>query len=97
MGFLGPHLDAIAAVKEALHEKDANLYLETSQADPKAVLQALAVVGADRILFGTDATYYGAHHYEKYAAMVEELQRNLKQDEFVKVVHQNAMKLFRLQ
>ncbi len=97
MGFLGPHQDAIAAVKGALHDKDANLYLETSQAEPDAVLQAFAAVGADRILFGTDATYYGGKHYEKYAAMVEALQRNLKQDDFAKIIRLNAMKLFRLQ
>ncbi len=96
MGFLGPHHDATAAVKEALAKKNADLYLETSQADPVAVLQAVAEVGADRILFGTDATYYGREHYEKYLIMVGQLQQKLQKSDFDKIMQTNATKLFRL-
>lgn len=96
MGFLGPHHEAIAAVKEALAKGDANLYLETSQADPAAVLQAAAAVGADRILFGTDATYYGQAHYEKYLPLVDLLRQKLPQSDFDKIMHANAAALFHL-
>ena len=96
MGFLGPHDQAIAAVKEALDNGDAQLYLETSQADPEAVCQAVALAGADRVLFGTDATYYGSQHYEKYVAMIERLQKDLPASDFAKVVRENARKLFGL-
>ncbi len=96
MGFLGPHNDAIATVKESLQKKDAQLYLETSQADPEAVLQAIKELGADRVLFGTDATYYGQQHYERYIAMIDKLQKNLSTGDFAKVVRENAKRLFKL-
>jgi predicted TIM-barrel fold metal-dependent hydrolase len=96
MGFLGPHGSAIATVKDALTKKDAQLYLETSQADPAEVLQAIKEFGSDRVLFGTDATYYGKNHYEKYEAMMTRLQNELSVEDFAKVVRENAEKLFRL-
>jgi predicted TIM-barrel fold metal-dependent hydrolase len=96
MGFLGPHEDAIAVAKEASNRKDADLYLEISQAEPAAVLQAISALGAGRVLFGTDATYYGREHYEKYSVMVEQLQKNLKKEDFAKVMRENAIRLFRL-
>jgi len=96
MGFLGPHGSAIAIVKEAIAKKDAQLYLETSQADPAAVLQAIKELGSERVLFGTDATYYGKEHYEKYEAMMGRLKNELSAEDFVKVVRGNAERLFRL-
>ncbi|MEK7728249.1 MAG: amidohydrolase family protein, partial [candidate division KSB1 bacterium] len=96
MGFLGPHNDAIATVKESLLKKDAQLYLETSQADPQAVLLAIKTLGAERVLFGTDATYYGEKHYEQYIAMTELLQKELRAEDFAKVTRENAKRLFKL-
>ncbi len=96
MGFLGPHGSAIATVKEALTKKDAQLYLETSQADPGAVMQAIKELGSEHVLFGTDATYYGKEHYEKYEAMMVRLKNELSAEDFAKVVRGNAEKLFRL-
>jgi len=96
MGFLGPHGSAIAAVKEALKQKDAQLYLETSQADPDAVMQAIKELGSERVLFGTDATYYGKEHYEKYEALMARLKNELSAEDFAKVVRENAERLFRL-
>ncbi len=96
MGFLGPHGSAIATVKEALTKKDAQLYLETSQADPEAVMQAITELGSERVLFGTDATYYGKEHYNKYEVMMARLQKELAAEDFAKVVRGNAERLFGL-
>lgn len=96
MGFLGPHGSAIATVKEALAKKDAQLYLETSQADPDAVIQAIKELGSERVLFGTDATYYGKEHYSKYEVMIARLRKELSTEDFAKVVRGNAERLFRL-
>jgi predicted TIM-barrel fold metal-dependent hydrolase len=96
MGFLGPHGSAIATVKAALTKKDAQLYLETSQADPDAVMQAIKTLGSERVLFGTDATYYGKEHYEKYEVMMARLRKELSAEDFAKVVRGNAERLFRL-
>jgi predicted TIM-barrel fold metal-dependent hydrolase len=96
MGFLGPHGSAIATVKEALAKGDAQLYLETSQADPSEVLRAIKELGSERVLFGTDATYYGKAHYEQYETMMSRLKNELSAEDFAKVVRGNAERLFRL-
>jgi uncharacterized protein len=96
MTFFGDHERSIQVVAEALRKKDADLYLETAQAEPEAVLQAVRTVGADRVLFGTDATYYGKLHYEKYVPMIELLRRELAPEEFRKVIRGNAQRLFKL-
>lgn len=96
MGFLGPHASAIAAVKQALRQGDAQLYLETAQADPAEVLRAIKELGSDRVLFGTDATYYGKEHYQHYETLVTRLQEELAAEDFVKVMRGNAERLFKL-
>jgi predicted TIM-barrel fold metal-dependent hydrolase len=96
MGFLGPHGSAIATAKQALNKGDAQLYLETSQADPAEVLRAIKELGSDRVLFGTDATYYGKEHYQQYETMMSRLKNELTAEDFAKVVRGNAEKLFNL-
>jgi len=96
MGFLGPHHSAIAVVQEALTKGDAQLYLETSQADPAEVQRAIKELGSARVLFGTDATYYGKEHYKQYEAMMTRLKNELSAEDFAKVVRGNAEKLFQL-
>jgi len=96
MGFLGPHKSAIAVMKDALSKGDAQLYLETAQADPAEVLRAIKELGSDRVLFGTDATYYGKAHYEKYETMMTRLKNELSAEDFAKVVRGNAERLFKL-
>jgi len=96
MGFKGPHEQAIAVVKESLQKRNAQLYLETAQADPQAVLRAVKELGAERVLFGTDATYYGKDHYARYIPLMELLRRELSDDEFIKVMCGNAIRLFKL-
>ncbi|MDZ7344924.1 MAG: amidohydrolase family protein [candidate division KSB1 bacterium] len=96
MGFKGPHEAAIAVVKTALAKGDAQLYLETSQADPQAVIRAIKELGSERVLFGTDATYYGEDHYANYETLVNWLKNELPAEDFANVVRENAEKLFRL-
>ena len=96
MTFFGDHETSIRVVAEAMSKRDANLYLETAQADPESVLRAVREVGAERVLFGTDATYFGADHYSKYVAMVDLLRRELSPEDFKKVTRENAIRLFKL-
>ncbi|HEX9654546.1 MAG TPA: amidohydrolase family protein [bacterium] len=97
MGFKGPHELAIAVVKQAMQKRDADLYLETAQADSQAVLEAIKELGAERVLFGTDATYYGKDHYAHYLPLMELLRRKLSAEEFAKVMRLNAVRLFKLE
>ena len=95
-GFLGPHERAINIVKAAIEYGDADLYIETAQMDPEAVMKAVNELGADKVLFGTDATYYGKEHYEKYEALVNILKSRLNEQDFQKIVRGNAQRLFKL-
>ena len=97
MVFLGPHAPAVRVVAEALQKHDANLYLETSQADPQAVLSAITELGSKRVLFGSDATYFGTDHYQHYHALIENLRDQLSKAELADVLHRNAERLFRLE
>jgi uncharacterized protein len=94
MGAFGPHESAIRIAAEALKNKDAQLYLETSQVDPNSVLKAIQTVGADHVLFGTDACYYGKNHYASYQKLIEVLKGELKKEDAEKVLSGNAKKLF---
>ncbi len=96
MGFGGPHEPAIEAVACASSRGDAELYLETAQAPVEVVLEAVRTVGTDRVLFGTDATYFGEGHYERYSALRVALAGTLAQEELSRVMADNARELFRL-
>lgn len=99
-GFQGPHEPAIAAAEAALglagDGPPANLWLETAQLPPAAALEAVERVGADRVLFGTDATFYGRGHYARYRPLLDALRGALSPADFARVTHENARTLFRL-
>ena len=96
MGFKGPHEPAIDAVRAAVVREEADLYLGTAQADPAAVVRAVTELGADRVVFGTDAVYYGAEHYEHYEPMIEALDEALSKEDLALVLGGNARRLFGL-
>ncbi|HEY9733614.1 MAG TPA: amidohydrolase family protein [Drouetiella sp.] len=96
MGFGTTHDDAIDVVKKSIKHQNAKLFLETAQAQPAAVLKAVNEVGAQYVLFGTDATYFGKGHYKQYQELIELLRGKLPNDQFKMIVHDNAMRIFRL-
>jgi uncharacterized protein len=96
MGFLASHQSAIDAVLQSITRMDARLYLELSQVSPQDALAAIRKVGSDRVLFGTDATYYGADHYGSYRSLVALLQNDLSAADLRKVLSGNAENLFQL-
>jgi len=100
-GFQGPHEPAIAAAEAALglagEGPRANVWLETAQLPPAAALEAVERVGAGRVLFGTDATFYGRGHYARYRPLLEALETALSPADLARVTHENARALFRLQ
>jgi uncharacterized protein len=87
---------AIAVVEKSLADGDANLYLETSQTPVEWIVEAVRRVGEDRVLFGTDATYYGADHFVTYAPVVNRLRRELPAPALAAVMGGNARRLFGL-
>ncbi|HEY4613060.1 MAG TPA: amidohydrolase family protein, partial [Bacteroidota bacterium] len=81
-GFKTAHDSALAVVKASVANQDAQLYLETAQVKPDDVIRIIAEVGSDRVLFGTDATYYGKEHYAQYEPLVERLRNELTAEDF---------------
>ena len=96
MGIFAPHQYAIEVVRRSILNKDADLYVETAQVDPDSVLQAIHELGSTRVLFGTDATYFGKDHYSHYTAMIDRLHGELSEDDFANVTRKNADRLFKL-
>ena len=88
---------AIAVVEKSLAGGQKNLYLETSQTPVEWIVEAVRRVGEDRVLFGTDATYYGAKHFETYAPVVNRLRHELSAPALAAVMGGNARRLFRLE
>lgn len=95
-GFGRDHSEAVQVVADSLKAKDCDLYLETAQVDAAAALAMVRKVGATRVVFGTDATYYGAEHYRKYTELVSLLARELSPGDFRLVMSGNAERLFGL-
>ncbi len=96
-GFKTSHDSAFAVVKEAISKNDANLYLETAQVSVDDMMRGIKMVGVERMLFGTDATYFGKEHYKRYEPHIERLRKELSSEDFAKVVRGNAERLFPLQ
>jgi uncharacterized protein len=88
---------AIAIVEKSLAAGDADLYLETAQTPAEWIVEAVRRLGQDRVLFGTDATYYGAAHFESYAPIVSRLRQELPPPALAAVMGGNARRLFRLE
>lgn len=96
-GFQGPHEPAMAAAEAALADGSANLWLETAQLPPEVALEAVERVGAGRVLFGTDATFYGRGHYARYGPLLEAFARELGEEDRARILNGNARALFRLE
>ncbi len=96
MSFFGPHDHAIRIAAIAQNRRDASIYLETAQARENDVLNAVEKLGSDRVLFGTDATYFGANHYERSQKLLETLRARLNSEDYFRVTAGNAIRLFRL-
>jgi predicted TIM-barrel fold metal-dependent hydrolase len=67
--YLGP---AEGRRRAAWHVREQpNLYLETSWCGWQAVVELVETVGAERVLFGSDASVDGPHHYCRHPPNVE--------------------------
>jgi predicted TIM-barrel fold metal-dependent hydrolase len=102
--YLGPYEGRGRALAHALEQP--NLYLETSWCRWEVVRGLIAGLGADRILFGSDASIDGPAHYTRQPPNVEgaqtynegllELVRSLDPDVSRKLMGDNARRLFHL-
>lgn len=102
--YLGPQEGRRRAAEHV--REQSNLYLETSWCQSRTVLQLVQEVGPDRVLFGSDASVDGPHHYcrrppnvegkETYNSGLISLVRSLGPESARKVMGDNARRLFGL-
>ncbi len=96
MGFNTQHDEAINVAKEAKTKKDALIYLEISHVEASDIIRAIKAVGADRVIFGTDAAYYGRSHYDTYTETIKNVKKAISAIEFQQFIHNNAVEIFHL-
>jgi predicted TIM-barrel fold metal-dependent hydrolase len=89
----------------ALARRYANAYIDTTYMDPLIVEIGVAAVGADRILFGSDAAEgFDVGHVpghvrprRSYAALIEGLRgRGISEGDLAKMTYHNARALFKI-
>lgn len=83
-------------VRDAAQRGDANLLLDTSHRSGDAVRRAIDTVGAERVLFGSDALSYQDAHVPRHIALLDELRKSLAPETFRLVMGENATRVFRL-
>ncbi len=93
---LGRADNLIATVRESRLQGDAELYLGTANMELDDVLAAVRDLGADRVLFGTEACFHDEDSYGQYQALVADLKRRLSAADFAKLTRENAIALFGL-
>jgi Amidohydrolase/Starch/carbohydrate-binding module (family 53) len=103
--YLGPDEGRLRAARHVVEQP--NLYLETSWCRSSIVLALIDEVGADRVLFGSDASIDGGPHYcreppnvdgvETYHDVLMALSRHLDVGDARKVTSENAERIFRLE
>lgn len=102
--YLGPQEGRRRAAEHACEQP--NLYLETSWCRWQEVTELIESVGAERVLFGSDAAVDGAHHYCRHPPNVEgqetykeglvALMQALGPQATRRVMRDNATRLFHL-
>jgi predicted TIM-barrel fold metal-dependent hydrolase len=92
-----PWAEALDVVGRARRRRGARLSICTGRATTKEVVDAVAAVGAERVLFGSDALYFGPRHADHCQSFLDQLRALLKPAAFAKVTGDNAASLFQLE
>ncbi len=91
-----PRAAALDVVAHARRQDNAELYLDTSHASTAEIITAVRTLGADRVLFGTDALQRGDAHVPRHITALNELHGSLPPAEFKQVTGENAARLLKL-
>ncbi|MEW6250838.1 MAG: amidohydrolase family protein [Planctomycetota bacterium] len=91
-----PRAAALDVVAYALRQQNADLYIDTSHAGAAEIATAVGAVGAERVLFGTDALRRGDAHVPRHITLLDELRSALPAAQLDLVVGGNAARLLRL-
>ncbi len=81
-------------VRWTSQRNDADLYLDTSHATAPGIAAIVSAVGAERVLFGTNALSYDDTHLPRHIALIDELRATLSPADAETVLSQNAARIF---
>lgn len=87
---------AVEVLRQSLEAGLDNLYLDTAHATSESIVAAVQTVGAERVLFGTNALAYQDAHIPRHITVLEELRRMLSTEDQRRVLGGNAAGLFDL-
>ncbi len=87
MGQRSPHIEHALI----LAERHPQVYLETSKVSVAAIQEAIRIIGADRIMFGSGG--YAQEFHQEWEKM-ERLEPEISEEAFQKIVNLNARRLF---
>lgn len=85
----------INTARQAKEAGDAILYLELSWVPARYLTEAVAAVGVERVLFGSDAPLDGPNHFEKYRDLLAAI-RSLGQEAADLILFRNSKRLFHI-
>ncbi len=85
---------ALDAVAHARRQENADLYLDTSHADAEGVRLAVRTLGAQHVLFGSDALSYGDAHLPRHIALLDELRKTMPANDLKLVAGGTGVRLF---
>ena len=88
--------ECVEVARRAQQRGGAGVYVDTSHAGAAEVRAAVEALGAERVLYGTNALSFGDSHVPRHIALLEELRGLLPGGQFQQVTADNAMQLFRL-
>lgn len=86
--------DYIDCIRRAKDRNDARLYLSTAHASVEEIVNAVRLLGAEHVLFGTDAAVHGAEHGAQVAQLLTDLRDALAGSDYSKITGENAEQLF---
>jgi hypothetical protein len=86
-------LQAVAEVRRGVQRGDANLYLDSAGARIEEVVEAVAALGAERILFGSGGTIGDQNDAQGCRGFLADLNKRLAAADFRKVTGDNPARL----
>jgi len=92
-----PHWEeAVDVVRVARQREDARLYLSTTRASTADIVAAVEQIGANQLMFGSDATHFGPQHAEYVLERLERLREALDPRDYARITETNALACFPL-
>ena len=88
--------ETIEVLKESRKRDDAQLFVASGRAAAADILDAIKMLGSDRVLLGTDAACLGPRHGERTNNVLEHLRAELPPDDFANFSGEMALALFRI-